>query len=142
MKPSNVQDSRRAFLKVATSSSVATALAVLAFGCGFGRIDVETVAKRMIEALNHPHRAREIGAAYIARTPGLETQSYEILTRNLLATLSIELDEISHDTLDSLAMQLHDKVRQDFLDENVVIVEGFMLSRTEAMLCSLASVYA
>jgi hypothetical protein len=96
----------------------------------------------MIEALNHPHRAREIGAAYIARTPGLETQSYEILTRNLLATLSIKFDEISHDTLDSLAMLLHDKVRQDFLDENVVVVEGFMLSRTEAMLCSLASVYA
>lgn len=137
----NVPHSRRTFLKVATSSGLATALAALAIGCDIGTVDVETVAKRMIEALNHPHRAREIGAVYIARTPGLESHSYESLAMDLLATLELELEEISHDTLDSLDSLLHEQVRQDFLEENVVVVNGFLLSRTEALLCSLASIY-
>lgn len=142
MRRSITPYSRRAFLKCATSSTLVALLSALSIGCGFGKLNVETIARRMIETLNHHHRARELGAALVSRVPELESQSYESLTRKLLATLEIELEEISHDTLESLDALLHDQVRRDFLEENVVIVEGFMLSRTEALLCSLAFIYA
>ena len=133
--------SRRDILKFATSATLATILPALSAGCGLFKPDLETIAERMIEVLNHPDKAREIGAMYIAKTPGEQQLSFEQLTEDLLTILKLKPDNISEETLTSLDSRISQQVRQDFVDENVVIVDSWMLSRTELLICMLAATY-
>ncbi len=96
----------------------------------------------MMEILDHPDRARMVGSLYVDGTPSLGDLTAEQWTGRLLATLEIDPDGITPDVLDSLAARMRSKVREDFVDENVVIVKGFMFSRTEIMLCALAATYS
>ncbi|MDX2487244.1 MAG: hypothetical protein QNL03_07100 [Gammaproteobacteria bacterium] len=89
--------------------------------------------------LNHPEKAREIGNIYINKTPEVQQQTAEQLTENLLSSLNINSENITGNTLTSLDDLLRKQIRQDFINENVVIVNGWMLSRTELMLCALAT---
>lgn len=131
--------SRRDVLKLATFSSVITTLSGVSAGCGLLGPDLETAAQRMIETLNHLGRAREIGEAYMAQAPDVRDQSPEQLTRNLLTILDLDSEEISRATLNALEGRLSDRVRRDFVEENVVILGRWMLSRTEALLCALVA---
>jgi len=60
----------------------------------------------------------------------------------LLAIVGIDPESLSKDTLSSLHSLLREQIHQDFVDENVVIVNRWMLSDTELKLCSLAASYA
>lgn len=75
---------------------------------------------------------------YHSQDTELQQYSYEDLTRVLLITLGIDPETISGQTLISLEDRFREQVRLDFLEENVVVVKGWMLSRTEIWLCSLA----
>lgn len=134
--------SRRNLLKLAACSSLMTTLSGLSAGCGLVKSDLEKAAQRMIETLNHLDRAREIGEAYMAQAPDVRSLSPEQLTRKLLALLELDPGEISNTALNSVAERLQDRVRQDFVDEEVVTVGRWMFSRTEALLCALAAIKA
>lgn len=142
MNHAGAKYSRRDVLKFATCSSVITALSGVSAGCGLLGPDVETAAQRMIDTLNHPGRAREIGEAYMAQAPDVRDQSPEQLTRNLLTILDLDSEEISRATLNALEGRLSDRVRRDFLEEDVVVLGRWMLSRTEVLLCALAAMKA
>ena len=133
---------RRVFLKLAASSALLTTLFTLSAGCSQYKTDLESLARRMLDMLNHPAKAAEIGAKIIARTPELQGQSYERIAEDLLALLKIDPGNIQREAIISLETKLKGRVRQDFTDENVIVIEGWMLSRTEAMLCALAARYA
>lgn len=141
MKLSAAKYSRREILKLATSTTLITMLPALSTGCSLFKSDLETIAERMIEVLNHPDRAREIGAIYIAKMPSDQQFSFEQLTEDLLAILKLKPDNISAETLASLDSLLSEQVRKDFVDENIVIVDSWMLSRTELLICMLAATY-
>ena len=131
--------SRRDVLKLATCSSLVTMVSGLSAGCGLVGPDLEEVAQRMIETLNHRDRAREIGEAYMAQVPDIQGQTREQLAENLLGRLDLDAGEISHDLLDSLEDRLGNRMRRDFLEEDVVVLGRWMLSRTEVLLCALAA---
>lgn len=131
--------SRRDVLKLATGSTVITALSGLTAGCGLIKSDLDTAARRMIETLNHLDRARELGGAYMAQSPDIRAHSPEQLTRKLLRMLDIDDENISDETLNALETRLSDRVRRDFLEENVVVLGRWMLSQTELLLCALAN---
>lgn len=131
--------SRRDVLKLATCSSLVTVVSGLSAGCGLVGPDLEEVAQRMIETLNHRDRASEIGEAYMAQAPDIRGQTREQLAGKLLDILGLDAGEISHDMLESLEDRLGNRVRRDFLEEDVVILGRWMLSRTETLLCVLAA---
>jgi len=142
MNFSSITCTRRDILKLAASSTAVTLLSGVSSGCGLWKSDLEQAAENMIELLDYPERAREIGAVHIARSEELQQLSYEQWTRQLLAIFGIDPENISKDTMSSLHSQLREKIHQDFIDENVVIVNRWMLSDTELKLCSLAASYA
>lgn len=142
MNHADAKYSRRDILKLATCSSVITTLSGVSAGCGLFEPDLETAAQRMIDTLNHVDRAREIGEAYMAQSPDVRDQSPELLARNLLTILNLDSEEISRATINALEGRLSERVRRDFVEENVVILGRWMLSRTEVLLCALAAMKA
>lgn len=128
--------SRRTFLKLAS-----TTLFVASSGCGFGKPDWDKIAEQMVGTLNYPERARRIGSLYLESNPEVRDLSLEQWVIRLLQTLELEPEQISEEILDSLHSRIRQQVRRDFIDENIVIVKGYMFSRTEIMLCSLAASY-
>jgi hypothetical protein len=140
MKHPTTIHSRRDVLRLASASALVTLVPALS-SCDLIRPDLETVAEAMIDTLNHPERAREIGKMYTRQYPGVGERSYQQLTRELLAALELELGDLSYLSLDSLSERLGEQVRRDFAVENVVIVDRWMFSRTEALLCALARAY-
>jgi hypothetical protein len=140
MKILSAACSRRDILRMATSSTLVTVLSSLSIGCSPGKADLDAVAKKMVDILNHPIDARKIGTAHLARLPINQHQSTEQLTRELLHIIKLDPDNVSVDSLQSFDARLSAQVRQDFIDENVVIVDNWMLSKTELMLCLLAAV--
>jgi hypothetical protein len=132
--------SRRGFLKVTSYSALLTMVTVMTAGCSRDKNDLDIVAQRLIALLNHPERARELGAMYNAQLTETQPPSDEELTRQLLAKLGFDPKIITGHTLDTLETRFRQQVRQDFDDENIVIVKGWMLSKTEIMLCSLAAI--
>lgn len=138
MKNPSVTCSRRGFLKFASLLPVIPVFTTFSVGCSRDEEHLETHAERMIGLLNHPQRARELGEMYHSQDTELQQYSYEDLTRVLLITLGIDPETISGQTLISLEDRFREQVRLDFLEENVVVVKGWMLSRTEIWLCSLA----
>jgi len=141
MKPTGMMFSRRSILKIASSSTFVTVLSGFSSGCGTGRADLETITRHMISMLHYPKHAHRIGTSYISQTPRLQEKSFEHLTREILATLGHDQDDLPKEHLESLPTRLREQVRKDFVHENVVVVDGFMLSKTEALLCSLVATY-
>lgn len=138
MKLLTVACSRRDILKLATYSGSVTLLSLFSTACSPKIVDMETVTNEMISVLNHPEKAREIGSSDQAQSL-LKRQTAEQLTKKLLGLIKLNPEEISINTLPSLSTRLSALVRQDFVDENVVIVNKWMLSRTELMLSAIIS---
>ena len=131
--------SRRTFLKATAASTLVTTLSAYTTGCNLFSAEMDKVGKKMTDLLNHPVEARELGQEYIESIPGFEKLSPEQLTRRLLGVLNIDPENISKDVMNILHTSLRQQIRQDFVDESVVILNGFMLSNTEMMLCALAT---
>lgn len=142
MKILSAACSRRDILKVASSSTLITLFSSFAIGCSPRIADLNTIADRMTDALKHPADARKLGSIYLARLSGKQHPGPEQLTRELLQRLKLNPEKVTVDSLPSLDRLLSAQVRQDFVDENVVIIDSWMLSKTEIMLCELAAVRA
>ena len=132
--------SRRTFLNLA-SSTIFTTMFMFLSGCNLGKSKLEQIVERMIEMLNYPHRARMIGLRYINEVPDVRELTFEQWAKKLLTALNLDPDNISREILRSLDVRLRKQVRQDFVNEDVVIVSGFMFSSTEITLCALAAIY-
>lgn len=142
MKSPHAGYSRREMLKVTSSSLLVATLPFLSVACSPKKADVDTIARKMSGILNHPQKAHEIAAAYLVRHPEKKSWSYQQITRELLLTLKLDPAEVTEESLLSLDARLREQVQQDFVDENVVIVDSWMLSRTEIMLCLLTAAYS
>lgn len=131
---------RRGFLKITSFSALATTMTVYSAGCSSDKNDLEIVAQHLIALLSHPERARELGAMYNAQLTESQQPSSEELTRQLLAALGFDPAVVSSVSMETLEARIRQQVRRDFDDENIVIVKGWMLSKTEILLCSLAAI--
>ena len=95
-------------------------------------------ARSPLEAVfGHPDSARRIGEAYLSRYP-------QEADAALLRTRIAGSPEDATRVLDGmrggeLAGWVRDRQREDFRDGRTVVVDGWMLSSTEARLCALLS---
>ena len=80
------------------------------------------------QMFSDPEAPRSVGRSY------LEIYPQEADKRQLMWSI---LGAKSPQDLDTFRRVLHSRRNQDFHRENFVIVDGWMLSRTEARLCAL-----
>jgi hypothetical protein len=94
-------------------------------------------AKRLIGLLTDPHSAAALGASYLHAVP--KEASARVLTSLLVHSLSRH--NVSPELLSD--EQLRECVRgastNDFDQERIFELEGWILARTEARLCALAA---
>jgi hypothetical protein len=130
---------RRTFVRLTTAASIALYLPGLDCkpkASAFGQILSQPSA---LEHICDAQTIRQIGQAYQKQVPNENNQSE--LTRLLVTDISRnQISESSDST--SVASYLDKKVREDFKQNNTVIVNGWVLSLTEARQCALFSLTA
>jgi hypothetical protein len=85
----------------------------------------------VVSLFSHLPSARAIGAAYLRSSPA-NTLDAETLAASLPAAASVA----------DLRLAIAARVRDDFANARVAMVDGWMLSVTEARLCALAYLVA
>ena len=107
-----------------------TLLAVaLALAVPFRRSAAEgALPARLAGLFRHPDSARAVGAAYLRQNPD------EADAERLAALLGPDLGESEGP---ALASRLAARQRADFTTGRTVVVEGWVLSLTEARICAL-----
>lgn len=130
--------SRRGALRAIGRSSLVALLPFGIAGCNWSRDPLDAIAQRMVSLLFHPEKAKEIGLLYIAEVSTVQGQTYEQLTEALLDRLGLEQSQLSVENMALIDETIEAVVHQDFMNEDIVILRGWMLSRTELMLCALA----
>jgi hypothetical protein len=119
---------RRRFLQLTAAGLVAS---LTESACAGGNNDAAAGAAQppLLEVLG-PERAKEIGAQYRAAYP----------KENSVAVLRDAVSHSQHNDFPWIRRRLVDDViREDFEHGRIVIVNGWVLSETEARLCALYS---
>lgn len=129
--------SRRGFL-----TRAGTGLIVLSAGVTTGcnvlfAPDARAVAAELAGLLHHRELAFELGRTYIGTRGLFDAQSQESLTRTLLDSLGIDLDQVTLLPVANLLNALVARVRQDFASDRTVAVDGWLLSEAEARVCAI-----
>jgi len=127
--------SRRLLLKLPVLASTS---ALLLSACE-GSLDKKTAKATgvMSKQLRFPEQAAHLGQRYLATAKQLEPLTTGELSLAILAQIGIDITESPLPDNEAIQTALSQAVRADFTDENVVITDGWMLSKTEAMLCVL-----
>jgi len=130
---------RRTFIKYALC---ATATASIGPGCGSDRPpSLKEITRYLAGLLRHPEAAGQLGRKYIEIDSAVKSLSLEQLTKMVLQDIGLDNMKEPDTRLEEIGKMLTNKVRQDFADETVVIVDGWLLSKTEARLCALLHLY-
>jgi hypothetical protein len=123
--------SRRAFL----AASLLGGGALVAGGSAIAvRWTGERTVRRLLGLFTDRAALRPVGAAYLKAVPAESDRAK--LERLLLQDLGLEARFASPEELGRLVA---DRIRDDFAEDRVAQVEGWVLSRTEARLCALAA---
>lgn len=137
MKNLSMIRSRRNLFKLAATSLI-TVSAGLSTGCDFFKAEKLTTQQRLIQSLHHLERAQEIGVAFRSLDSVPNFNSLEHLTEELLLWLDLDSKKIQKLSDKTLIKRLSQQIRDDFINEDIVIIDKWMFSKTEAMLCALA----
>lgn len=131
--------SRRVFLKRAGAAAVA---GIYLPGCNVLLWpDVRDVAGAMTGLLNRHELAKEIGRRYLEAEDSLATASVEAVTRTVLVSIDLDMDRLAFLPLGNLSHALSEKVREDFSMENTASIDGWILARTECLLCAIVYLF-
>ena len=100
----------------------------------------KTLHSRLIALLHHANSARMIGQIYLQRYP--QDADVRVLLKKVVADTSSNSLSDGADWLRSASDRdlmdvLQRRIRQDFTEERVVKLHGWILSATEARLCAL-----
>lgn len=87
----------------------------------------ESTARRLLAAWSHPDSAKEIGRVYLVGHPA---EADATLLCHYLESTCVQPERGRPDW--------SAVIRDDFARGNTVVVDGWVLSRTEARLCALA----
>jgi len=96
-----------------------------------------TLSQHLIAVLNDRESARVIGLAYLRSVP--QEADVQVLVE-LIALGFVGGSELLRNATGEKLRQLLDlRIRQDFAEERMVTLHGWLLSLTEARLCALAT---
>jgi hypothetical protein len=98
--------------------------------------DLERARQLLISLFSDRHCVHAIAAAYLG-TLARERASPAALTRAILGQMSIS--SAAAMTVPAIRRIIAERIQLDFLRDDIVCIDGWMLSRTEVCLCALAA---
>jgi len=125
---------RRIFVKLTVATSASLYLSGLGCNRGDKRLAKMLSQPRALQHLCDAETIRQIGKAYQKLVPG---ENEEALIKLLTANVRQTIDESTDSSL--VNSVLEKKVRQDFQENKTTVVDGWILSVTEARQCALFS---
>lgn len=132
-----VPQSRRTFIR---NFLGVTATAIVGSACGvLGPPGIEEIARYLTGLMRHPQAAAHIGSSVIQTDAAIRSLSPEQLTALILRETGLGDADRLEVGLDEVGRIIKKRVRQDFADETVVTVNGWLLSQTESRLCALVA---
>ena len=139
MKLDNMTMTRRVFLR---NLLLLTGGAFAASGCEHqqdqaDRPDARAVAEELGKMLEFRNLAMEIGSTFILTDHSMQELPLRVHVDQLLESIGTRLDDLTFESLPQLKEPFSDRVRKDFIDEDIVSVDGWVLSQTEARLCAV-----
>jgi hypothetical protein len=99
------------------------------------------IARQLMSYLQTHHLANITGASLIAGDTALQGLSLDQLIDRVLADANLSRSNFSLFNSSSQLDRFRDQVREDFSNENIVLVNGWVLSVTEAHLCAVLHRY-
>ena len=128
---------RRFVAAVLSGIGLALVRSIVPPGIGTELAASTRLAGRLAHLFTHGASARHVGRAYLRQATG--EQDVATLARRIEATLA--MDARTLDRLDDASLRglIERRVRQDFADERTRLVDGWMLSETEARLSAVAA---
>ena len=139
MKQKSLLKSRRRFLL----TGIVTGGAVL-LGAGLDykyKPRSRIIAKELISYLQSRHLGSILGASLIENEKALRGLSLDQLIDLALEDANLSSSDISLFKSSSQLASFQNQVRKDFINENIVLVSGWVLSATEAHLCAVLHRY-
>jgi hypothetical protein len=125
---------RRIFVKLAVAATAGLYLPGAACSSKNNSLTNMLSQPNALQHICDAETIREIGKAYRKLVP---SENQEALIRSLSANIGHAIDE-SKDS-DLVSSVLEKKIRQDFKENNTMVVDGWILSVTEARQCALFS---
>lgn len=103
-----------------------------------GQLNDRKLARLLASFLDYEDLAKSTGKRILNTDTRLKQPSFAHLIDDLLNSVETSRDAVLNLTRESLLQKLHERIKLDFIEENVVIVDGWILSKTEASMCVLA----
>lgn len=103
-----------------------------------GQLNDRKLAQLLTSFLDYADLAKSTGKRILNTDTSLNQPSFDRLIDDLLNSVETSRGEVLNLTRESLLQKLHERIKLDFIEENIVIVDGWILSKTEASMCVLA----
>ena len=129
----NLRVSRRTVLTALVAGIVGAAIGLRLYWPGGGARE----ARRLADMLRHPDSAARLGRLYLNEKP--READTTLLVTLIGAARGPALPPASPTSEETLRADLEERIRNDFIYGNMVAVDGWLLSLTEARLCALVS---
>jgi len=126
---------RRTFIGI---SSAVSASIILPLSSCSSKLDIDEILATPISLLiiNEPDSIRKLGVFYLSQMPNEANK--DVLKNIILENLEDTVLSDSPET-EFLKNSIIEKIRYDFITGNTLIVDGWILSKTEARQCALFS---
>ncbi len=95
------------------------------------------MAELLVYFLDYPELARAVGRGLLESDPATQPVSLDQMTGMVLQRIDLSEAQLRDMTRSELLKRLQQQVHSDFVNEQIVLTNGWLLSRTEAYLCSL-----
>ncbi len=139
MKQKEMLKSRRSFLK---TGLVLSGTALVGVGLNFTfNPGSHFIARQLTSYLQYRHLANDIGGSLIRDNSALQELSLDQMVDLVLEDAGLNRSDISLFSLFDQLNTYRNQAREDFINENIIIVDGWVLSATEAHLCALLHIY-
>ncbi len=103
----------------------------------FTKTTTDEVIKTLTGLLRHDQMAIKLGQIYLKTNPQLQLLDAIQLANRILQKVDLSLETISATELTSMTESLKRRIHDDFSNDSVVTIEGWLLSQTETELCAL-----
>ena len=125
---------RRIFLQLVTGGTIVVALPSLNLIGGGASSDISYSTPKLLSDLSAGDLVRELGREYRLKFPD-EDDSDTLMDR-----LSSSLDNQIIQDKSSIGVGILSQIQDDFASNNIVLLDGWILSVTEARQCALNSI--
>jgi hypothetical protein len=95
-------------------------------------IACERVRKKLVSLLHEPERARKVGEVYLQSPPGRLAPPLE-LAETVLAEMGPDASN------EAIRRDISARIRRELQEVQVISLDGWIISPTEARLCGLAA---